>query len=521
MPTADAGEPAIQHEKKVPAKSAIWLAFADCMCALLCSAAEGSVLTYFYVYHMGLNWGLASVAWIVFGVWNAVNDPIYGFIADRTKSKLGRRIPWIRYGAPFIALSFILTWIKFPAMQGNQAFLMTQMMICLFFFDLLYTAIASALYVMPYEMAVTNKARSPIFIWKIIFSIISTGVPMFFNGMLSDMLNTKTNPNGYTTFMWIMIGVGIVGGIIMFVSTFFYKENGYVKDEPQPKFWDGLKACLKNKSFLLFEVISITVIYAQSNLMNGLTAAWEMWGAEPGWLGSGTSQYLCLGAMAVGVVSALFLDTKMREKWGAKNLTLIMCASMAAGCFVGSFLGRYLYALVVAFFLIGVGFAGGMYLIPVVNGDVIDKDEIDNGSRREGTYAGVNSLITKPFMSIAQVTYLAIFQAYGLQGTTDEAGATNYDWASQSMTTKNGFFIAWMLIPAVLLVLSFVAMYFFPLHGEKWNEAKATLAKQHADKEAAYEQEVLKKQALATAGAPLAATAEAPKEPSPSEDEKK
>jgi GPH family glycoside/pentoside/hexuronide:cation symporter len=413
MTMADQGVTApIQHEKKVPTKSAVWLAFADCMCGLLCSAAEGSVLTYFYVYHMGLKWGLASIAWIVFGIWNAINDPIYGFIADRTKNKLGRRIPWIRYGAPFIALSFILTWIKFPAMQGNQAFLMTQMMVCLFFFDLLYTAIASALYVMPYEMAVTNRARSPIFIWKIIFSIISTGVPMFFNGMLSDMLAQE---GGYTTFMWIMIGTGIVGGLIMFFSTFFYKENGYVKDEPQPKFWDGLKACLKNKSFLLFEVISITVIYAQSNLMNGLTAAWTMWGGEAGWLGSGTSQYICLGAMALGCVLALFFDTKMREKWGAKNLTLIMCASMAAGCFIGAFLGRYLYALAVAFFLIGVGFAGGMYLIPVINGDVIDKDEMVNGSRREGTYAGVNSLITKPFMSIAQVTYLAIFQAYGLR----------------------------------------------------------------------------------------------------------
>ena len=496
-PIKNAKEMPVQHEKQVPTKSAVWLAFADCMCSLLCSAAEGSVLTYFYVYHMGLNWGLASIAWIVFGIWNAANDPIYGFIADRTKNKLGRRIPWIRYGAPFIALSFILTWIKFPSMQGNQAFLMTQMIVCLFFFDLLYTAIASALYVMPYEMAITNKARSPIFIWKIIFSIISTGIPMFFNGLLSDMLDTSANPNGYTTFMWIMIGVGIFGGFVMFFSTFFYKENGYIKDEPQPKFWDGLKACLKNKSFLLFEVLSITVIYAQSNLMNGLTAAWEMWGDAPGWLGSGLSQYLCLGAMALGVVIALLVDTKLREKWGAKNLTLVMCASMAAGCFLGSFFGRYLYALILAFFLIGAGFAGGMYLIPIVNGDVIDKDEMVNGSRREGTYAGVNSLITKPFMSIAQVTYMAILQGYGLEGKQDTAGQTVYKWAEQSAATKNGFFIAWMLIPACLLVCSFAAMSFFPLHGEKWNEEKAALAKRHAEKETAYEQEILQKEAKA------------------------
>jgi Na+/melibiose symporter-like transporter len=143
-----------------------------------------------------------------------------------------------------------------------------------------------------------------------------------------------------------------------------------------------------------------------------------------------------------------------------------------------------------------------MYIIPVVNGDVIDKDEIDNGSRREGTYAGVNSLITKPFMSIAQVTYMAILEGgFGLTHTDDSQGQPIYDWANQSMTTKNGFFIAWFLIAAILLVLSAIAMYFFPLHGKKWLDEKAALAKKHADKEAAYEQEVLAKQAAAASAA--------------------
>jgi Na+/melibiose symporter-like transporter len=70
-----------------------------------------------------------------------------------------------------------------------------------------------------------------------------------------------------------------------------------------------------------------------------------------------------------------------------------------------------------------------------------------------------------------------------------------YDWAAQSDSVKNGFFLAWMLIPGILLVLSFMAMMFFPLAGKKWNEEKAALAKRHEEKEAAFEQEVLKKQA--------------------------
>ena len=141
-----------------------------------------------------------------------------------------------------------------------------------------------------------------------------------------------------------------------------------------------------------------------------------------------------------------------------------------------------------------------MYLIPVINGDVIDKDEIDNGSRREGTYAGVNSLITKPAMSLAAVAYNGIFAALGLDTsitTTSETGEVLTNFAKQSDGAKNGLFIAWMLIPGILLVLSFVAMYFFPLAGAKWNQEKAELSAKHAAKEAAYEQEVLKKQALA------------------------
>jgi GPH family glycoside/pentoside/hexuronide:cation symporter len=496
----------LAHEKAVPVHSAVWLSFADCMCSLMCSAAEGGVLTYFFVYHLGLEWRLASIVWLIFGIWNAINDPIYGFIADRTKSKLGRRIPWIRFGGPIYAALFILMWVKFPAMMGNQGFLFAQMLVCLFFFDILYTAVASALYVMPYEMAVTNKARSPIFIWKIVFSLVSTGLPMVFSGKLSDLLSDPTNnPNGYQTFLWIMIGVGIVGGLVIFFSTFFYHENGYIKDEAQPKFWAGLKACLKNKAFLLFEVVSITVIFAQSNLMLGLTAAWTMWGDEAGWLGVNLSQYICLGTMVVGAVLALLLFVKVRDKWGAKNCAIIMCVAMGLGCFLGAFLGRYFPAMVIAFFLIGVGFAGGMYIVPVLNGDVIDKDELDNGFRREGTYAGVNSLITKPFMSIAQVTYMAILEGiYGLTHTEDGQGQPIYDWAGQLPETKNGFFIAWFLISGILLVLSAVAMYFFPLHGKQWNEEKAALAKKHAEKEAAYEQEILAREAADKAAAPKA-----------------
>ena len=491
------------REEKVKTSSAVWLGAANAGTGLLCAFAEGAAFQYLFVNKLGLDVKLNMIIWIIFGIWNAINDPIYGFLADRTKSKLGRRIPWIRYGAPIMAVIYALMWL--PSLQSGgvgQAWLFVQELLGLFLYDILYTAIASAIYVMPYEMAVTNKARNKIFLFNIVFSLVNFGAPMILNSQLDKLIEYHAD-----IFPLIMAAMGLICGAIVFVSTFFYKENGYTKDEEQPKFWEGLKLCLKNKSFLLFEVISWTVLFAQNGLMVGLTYVSGMWAdgsaaaAANGWIG-GLSIPVLYGALAVGVVIGILLFNFTREKWGLRTDMLIMTAVMGVGCLLGAFLGQYFYVCVVTFLCCGVGLAGGLYLVPMVNGDVMDKDEADNGVRREGVYAGINSLITKPAGSIA--TALFPLMLTGLYGFNEAIKKTEIDsitgnevqvvdYANQAMSAKNGLFLCWFLITGILLVLSFVAMWFYPLHGKEWDEKKKALAKEHAEKEQAYEQEMLAK----------------------------
>ncbi|MFZ6018995.1 MAG: MFS transporter, partial [Chloroflexota bacterium] len=155
-------------EERIPWKSRIWISLADSSVAMLQTIVGGGALTYYFTRVRGLDPNLAGLVWLLFGIWNAINDPLFGFISDRTKSKLGRRRPYIRYGAPILTLGFIFLWLDLPTSQGVMFF---QMLIGLFVYDILYTAIATSIYIMPYEMAVSNKARSSIFIWKIIFMI--------------------------------------------------------------------------------------------------------------------------------------------------------------------------------------------------------------------------------------------------------------------------------------------------------------------------------------------------------------
>ena len=442
--------------EKVPVLSKIWLSFADCMCGSLNGLLTGGAMTYFFIKFMGLKEEYSLTVWLIFGIWNAVNDPLFGYISDRTKSKLGRRIPYIRYGSFFYALVFVVTWVRWP-FGGSQAALFIQMLVTLFLFDSLYTAIATSLYVMPYTMAVTNKARSSIFVWKIGFSLISMAVPLVVFPVIKPEVGSDP-----TQFQIIMACIGVFAFLVIFFSTFFYKEKVQNESEEQMNIFRSVIECFKNRSFVVFEVLSFTVIFIQTNLMQGVNYYFDEFK---------TNMALAYGCLGLGAVGGILLWIRMLRPWGVRKCVTIMCVTFAAAAAAMCFVGQFMPVALVVFLLTGVGFSGGMYLVPIMNGDVIDYDEYKTGARREGIYAGVNSLITKPAISLANGVFPIIAGWFGY----------NFDLKAgeQSAMAGQGILVAWMAIPAILLVISAISMKFYPLYGEKWDRQKAEIAERH------------------------------------------
>lgn len=455
------------REEHIPLKSRIWVSGADAAVAILQTVIGGGALTKYFTEYLKLDTGLAAIVWLLFGIWNAVNDPLFGYISDRTKSRLGRRIPYIRYGAPIIALGFISLFIEFPGSVGSQTMLFIQLLLGLFIYDTLYTAIATSIYIMPYEMAVSNKARSSVFIWKIIFMAVSTGLPLVVLPMLTPQPGADPALFSWQPFRFAMIGLGVLAGLIVFFSTFFYREKGFQQKEEQLPFLKAFTESFKNFAFIIFLVSSFTVIYVQAGLMQGVFY----------YFGNVVTDALPMYiALFVGIVAGVFLWVNRRDPWGVKRCLQLWLALFTLGCALMLLLGRELIPAVIGFFLIGIGFSGGMYLIPIMNGDVIDNDEQRTGLRREGMYAGINSFITKPAISLAQSAFLWIITAYGYQ-TELEVGA------SQPASAADGIMLGWMLIPAILLFISFLSMFFYPLTGRVWEETKKRLAAVHEEKE--------------------------------------
>jgi GPH family glycoside/pentoside/hexuronide:cation symporter len=456
------------QEERVPVRSRIWISIADSAVAILQSLVATSALTYYFVKLRGLDTGLAGIVWLCFGIWNAINDPLFGYISDRTRTSIGRRLPYIRYGAPFLAGGFMLFWLNLPGTDGNQTLMFVQMLVALFIYDTLYTAIATSIYIMPYEMAVSNKARSTIYVWKIIFMVFTIVVPMVLERFKPDVGDAA----GIASFRWLMTAFGLGMAALVFVSTFFYREKHFTQAEQQPPFVTAFKECFRNRSFIVFESISFTVIFAQTALMQGIWLYFDELKV------SGLPLYVSLAA---GIIGGVVLWINRRDKWGIKTSTRIMTLVFAIGCFALLLGGRMVVPAAFGFLCFGFGFAGGMYLIPLMNGDVVDYDEHKTGLRREGMYAGINSFITKPAISIAQWALLSIIAAFGYDQTLAKG--------TQSASAQTGILVGWVAPTGVLLLLCFFALALYPLAGEKWEEIKKQLAFRHREKEKKYLEE--------------------------------
>jgi GPH family glycoside/pentoside/hexuronide:cation symporter len=452
-------------EERVPLSSRIWISGADASTAILNTLVTGGAMTYYFTRLRGLSLELSGIVWLLFGIWNAINDPLFGYISDRTKSGLGRRLPYIRYGAPVFILAFASFWINIPGSENNQTALFVQMLLALFVFDTLYTAIATSLYIMPYEVAISNKARSGIYIWKIIFMVFTIVIPLVIEGTIKPDVGDSAGAN---LFRVALVLIGLLMGAIIFFSTWFYKERHIVKEQK----FDFIKSfveCFRNRSFVVFEALSFTVIFIQTSLMQGLWIYFDE---------IDISRQPLYFALAGGIILGVIVWVKQREKWGIKFSVRLFSILFAVGCFVLAFFGRNFPFAVAGFFLIGSGFSGGMYLIPLMNGDVVDFDEHRTGFRREGMYAGINSFITKPAISLAQWALLTIMARFGYDQTLLKG--------EQSFQAETGILLGWALIPAVLLFISWVILKWYPLAGKDWEEIKAALGLKHSAEEKAF-----------------------------------
>ena len=427
-----------------------------------------SALTFFYNTTLGLSEELAGIAWLIFSIWNAINDPLFGFIEERTKSeKYGRRIPYIRFGAPLYGIAFVFCWIPLVEIN-NQLALFFNLTIVLFVFDTLFTILGLINFTLPAEMAITAKERANLLVYGAAISSISYVIafilPLLF-------LTGNESPTATIEFLVVMIAVGIICALILFVSSFYLKENKYTQMEETLPVIKGIVETFKNTPFLIYEVSNFSFTFAQTILTTAIFYYVTYVLILTGFM---TTLPLLLVFVMIFVFFAVY--NKLVGKYGVKK-TYILALLWSGVSFLLTFLvGWMINFAIIGFILIGIGFSGFMLTNQVVIADIIDYDETRTGKRRETTYSGINALITKPAISIANWLFLLIISNFGFDSSQ----------TIQTFSAQMGIMIGFSLIPAIFLIFSSIVMLFYPLDGPKWLAKKAELIKIHEMKELDY-----------------------------------
>jgi GPH family glycoside/pentoside/hexuronide:cation symporter len=416
---------------------------------------------------LGLSAELIGIAWLIFAFWNAINDPLFGYIEDRTKSGLGRRIPYIRYGAPVYGLLFILCW--FPLVDiNNELALFLYFLFILFAFDTIFTIVVLITYILPAEMAITSKERASLMVYATLIGALGYVITY----VIPILLLTGNESSGIDiTFLFAMIIVGVACTLVLIISSYYLKEYKFAQLEEPMGAFKAFKECLKNRPFIIFELSLFCIIIAQTILTTAI-----FYYVDYVLNLSGVMAILPI-LIVIGMIFAFaYIASRLIQKYGLKKVFILGQIITAIGFILSFFIGWSLNTVIFSLFLIGIGLSIIIIESPIILADTIDFDEIKTNKRRETTYTGMEALITKPAISLANFLFLLTISSFGF----NEAAK------NQSDTALFGIMFSFTIIPAIFVILGVVIMKFYSLDGSEWNEQKVKLNKIHEEKEKEY-----------------------------------
>jgi Na+/melibiose symporter-like transporter len=141
----------------------------------------GTFLIFFLVEVVRLDAWLAGLAFAIsFGLWNALNDPIIGILSDKTRSRIGRRRPWIIFGVPATLILFVLIWAPpvggAPLEEPRNLGIFLFATGILFLWSWAYSMVAIPWYALFPQMWQSVKDRTEVTIWNQAFAVLGGAV---------------------------------------------------------------------------------------------------------------------------------------------------------------------------------------------------------------------------------------------------------------------------------------------------------------------------------------------------------
>ncbi len=440
------------------------------------------VFTFYYAV-VQLNITLITIGFIIWAFWNSFNDPMLGYLSDRTHTKFGRRLPYIMIA--IIPLGLILFFLFTPPLplgvayqMGNFIYFMVIIIVFEFFYtmySLNTTSLFPETFISEDERTKANNVRQGFLILGLIVAFVLPG--LFISDYTpdpGDSVAINTALGEYQLFGIIAAIIVIIIGIIFIVFTPREKKEFKEDYKIAPSFFNSIKLCLKSKSFMWYIPAEIAnwFVYGILPTLIPLYAKAVLGIVDPLMIS------LLMGAAFISsVIFITFVWKPIVRRMGNRKAWMISMSSWILTLLPLMFLGPNMDILaIIVFFFIGLGLSGSFYIIDLVVSDIIDEDEVNTGTRREAGYYGVNAFFLRlaiivVFLSIGPMFIIADWQVFTLPASPE----------IQLMLR-----ILMFVYPAVALVIAILSIYKYPLHGKRLEQVKENLKEIHEQKKAKF-----------------------------------
>lgn len=418
----------------------------------------GSYLTVFYTDIVGIAPVVVATIMMVARIWDAINDPMMGAIAERTRSKMGRFRPYIAFGSPLLAIASVVCFTH-PFSGTSTAgviwaaitYIITGMLYTLV--NIPYGALAPIMTEDASQRNAINASRNVgMNLGIIIVNGLTAGIMLYFSAPGA----TVADSNGYfyTALIYAIISVPC------FLAVFFSsKENVMPKQSTKFSLKGTIKGLVSNKSLMIMLVIMIFGMSAQMGRV-GVLLYYIMYD-----LGAFTLiPVVMLSPSILGVISS-FLVPKIISKLGKRNTMILGYVGQGVSLIVLFFLSYdWIPAIVVVnglcgFFNIAFPCALGMIA------DAVDEHEYSTGVRQDGVAYATFGLAQKLGTAIGSSAGLVIMAAFGYVAN-----------AQQTPRAQFGINFTVNLIPAILFFASaLIALLFWKLKDDEADEIRKKL----------------------------------------------
>ncbi|TWO34038.1 MFS transporter [Seonamhaeicola sediminis] len=411
-------------------------------------------------------------------IFDAITDPIMGYISDNTKSKWGRRRPYVLIGALIMGVSYIFMWQLFKENSLQYNFWYFFLWSIVFYFGL--TLFSVPYVAMGYEMSDDFHERTSIMaVAQWIGQWAWVIAPLFW----IIMYDPNWFPSAEIAARQLAIWVAIPCAICAMVPAIFLKSKSTLNENYEPinlkKIGDSLKKIFVNSfaeafnikefrqlcaaTFLIFNafntVAALTFFVIVYKLFNGDAAASGIW----------VSLFGCLGALGTTFI-VIPIVTWMSKIMGKKKAFMWSQGISIIGYILLWFLfvpGKpWMYIIALPFFSFGIG---SLFTIMMsMTADVIDIDELNSGLRREGIFGAIYWWMVKIGFAIAGALSGVIISIVGFNPDLT---------TTEQQTAVDGLHAFFCFFPMVGTLLAMYIMRNYNVTEERSNEIRAELDK--------------------------------------------